>query len=360
MQIGIIGLPNSTKTTIFSALTRENVQTQPFSTGKFETQTAVVDVPDPRVDHLAAMFQPRKTTRAQVQYNDIAGLDSGVNHSGGFSGALLNAIAVNDALLHVVRAFRDDAIPHIRGSVDPARDLRDLDAELILADLGVVERRMERLQRELKRPGPAADLVKVEQELLLHLKDALENETPLRDIDLTGADQQRLRGFGFLTLKPVLVVLNVGDDGPLDSPAILPYPHQRSAVIALRGGIEREIAQMDEASAELFLSEYGIGEPSLRRMIRLSYDLLGVQSFFTVGEDEVRAWTMPRGGTALDAAGAIHTDLARGFIRAKVIGYDDLVQAGSLGEATQRGLLRLEGRDYVVQDGDVVEIRFNV
>ena len=360
MQIGIIGLPNSTKTTIFSALTRENVQTQPFSTGKFETQTAVVEVPDPRVDQLAAMFEPRKVVRAQVQYNDIAGLDAGVNRSGGFSGALLNAIATNDALLHVVRAFRDDALPHMRGSVDPARDLRDLDAELILADLGVVERRMERLERELKRPGPAADLARAEQELLLRLKDALESETPLRDMDLSEAEQQRLRGFCFLTLKPVLVVLNVGDDGALDSPAIMPYPHQRSAVIALRGGIEREIAQMDEASAELFLSEYGIEEPSLRRMIRLSYDLLGVQSFFTVGEDEVRAWTMPRGGTALDAAGAIHTDLARGFIRAEVIGYDQLVEAGSLAEARQRGLLRLEGREYVVRDGDVVEIRFNV
>jgi hypothetical protein len=319
-----------------------------------------VDVPDPRVDHLAAIFQPRKVTRAQVQYNDIAGLDSGVNRSGGFSGALLNAIAVNDALLHVVRAFPDEHIPHIRGSVDPARDLRDLDAELLLADLGVIERRLERLERDLKRPGPAADLARVEQELLLRLKETLESETPLRDVALTAAEQQHLRGFGFLTLKPVLVVLNVGDDGPLDSPAILPYPHRRSGLIALRGGLEREIAQMDEASAELFLNEYGIGEPSLRRMIRLSYDLLGVQSFFTVGPDEVRAWTMPQGGSAVDAARAIHTDLARGFIRAEVVAYDDLVEAGSLAEARQRGQLRLEGRDYVVRDGDVVEIRFNV
>jgi ribosome-binding ATPase len=360
MQIGIIGLPNSTKTTIFSALTRENVETQPFSTGKFETQTAVVDVPDPRVDRLAAIFRPRKTTRAQVQYNDIAGLDAGVNRSGGFSGALLNAIAVNDALLHVVRAFRDDAIPHIRGSVDPARDLRDLDTELLLADLSVVERRLERLQRDLKHAGPAADLAKVEQELMLRLKAALEIETPLRDMGLTGAELQSLRGFGFLTLKPVLVVLNVGDDGPLNSPTIVSYDHKHSAIIALRGGIEREIAQMDEESAELFLSEYGIAEPSLRRLIRLSYDLLGLQSFFTVGEDEVRAWTMQRGGTAVDAAGTIHTDLARGFIRAEVASYEALVQAGSLAEAKQRGLLRLEGRDYVVQDGDIMEIRFNV
>jgi hypothetical protein len=360
MQIGIIGLPNSTKTTIFSALTRQNVATQPFSSGKFETQTAVVDVPDPRVDRLAAIFQPRKTTRAQVQYNDIAGLDSGVNRSGGFSPALLNAIAVNDALLHVVRAFQDDSVPHIRGSVDPARDLRDLDAELLLADLAVVEHRLERLQHDLKRPGAAADLAHSESQLLLRLKETLENEAPLRDLALTPAELLRLRGFGFLTLKPVLVVLNVGDEGPLDSPAILSYPHRHSAVIALRGGLEREIAQMDEASAELFLSEYGIAEPSLRRLIRLSYDLLGVQSFFTVGPDEVRAWTMPRGGTAVDAAGTIHTDLARGFIRAEVISYDDLVSAGTLAEARQKGLLRLEGRDYVVKDGDCLEIRFNV
>lgn len=360
MQIGIIGLPNSTKTTIFSALTRQNVVTQPFSTGKFETQTAVVDVPDPRVDRLAALFQPKKTTRAQVQYNDIAGLDAGVNRSGGFSPALLNAIAVNDALLHVVRAFEDESVPHIRGSVNPQRDLRDLDSELLLADLAVVERRIERIAREASRPGTIGDAARSEMELLNPLKAALEAETPLRDLDLSPADLQRLRGFGFLTLKPVLVVLNVGDEGPLDSPSILAYPHKHSAVIALRGGLEREIAQMDEASAELFLSEYGIAEPSLRRLIRLSYDLLGVQSFFTVGPDEVRAWTMARGGTAVDAAGTIHTDLARGFIRAEVVGYDDLLTAGSLAEAKNRGLLRLEGRDYVVKDGDILEIRFNV
>lgn len=203
-------------------------------------------------------------------------------------------------------------------------------------------------------------MARAEQKLLLRLKNALEVETPLRDLDLTEAEQQSLRGFGFLSLKPVLVVLNVGDDGPLDATTVIPYSHRRSALIALRGSIEREIAQMDEASAGLFLSEYGITEPSLRRLIRLSYDLLGLQSFFTVGPDEVRAWTMQRGGTAVDAAGAIHTDLARGFIRAEVIGYDDLVQAGSLSVARQRGLLRLEGRDYVVNDGDILEIRFNV
>lgn len=360
MQIGIIGLPGSTKTTIFGALTHRDVVTRPFSSGKFETQTAVVEVPDPRVDRLSALFQPRKTTRAQVQYNDIAGLDAGVNRSGGFSPALLNAIAVNDALLHVVRAFEDESVPHIRGSVNPQRDLRDLDSELLLADLAVVEHRIERIAHDASRPGSIGDAARAEMELLNPLKAALEAETPLRDLDLSPADLLRLRGFGFLSLKPVLVVLNVGDQGTLDPATILTYPHRHSALIALRGGLEREIAQMDEASAELFLSEYGIAEPSLRRLIRLSYDLLGVQSFFTVGPDEVRAWTMARGGTAVNAAATIHTDLARGFIRAEVISYDDLVDAGSLAEAKTRGLLRLEGRDYVVKDGDVLEIRFNV
>ena len=360
MQIGIVGLPNSSKTTIFDALTREHVQTEPFSTGKFEIHSAVVEVPDPRVERLTEMFHPRKTTRARVQYNDIAGLDSGAGRSGGIGGALLSAIAVNDALLHVVRAFADDHVPHMRGSIDAARDLRDLDTELILSDLAIVEGRMERMQKDLRRPGPAGEEAKVEYDLLQRFKTALDNETPLRDLDLTPAEEQRVRGFALLTLKPVLVVLNVGDEGPVDAASVLTYSHRRSAVIALRGGLERELAQMDEESADLFLGEYGISEPSLRRMIRLSYELLGLQSFFTVGEDEVRAWTMQRGGTAVDAAGVIHTDLARGFIRAEATHYQDLIAAGSEEQAKARGLLHLQGRDYVVQDGDILNIRFNV
>jgi len=360
MQIGIIGLPNSSKTTIFDGLTREQVQTEPFSSGKFEIHSAVVEVPDPRVDHLIQMYAPRKTTRAQVQYNDIAGLDPASNRCGSISGALLNAIATNDALLHVVRAFADERVPHLRGSVDPARDVRDLDAELILSDLAIVEGRMARMQKDLRRPGPADGEAKFEYDLLQRLKTALENETPLRDLNLTPMEEQCVRSFALLTLKPVLVVLNVGDEGPGEVASLLTYTHRRSAVIALRGGLERELAQMDEQSADLFLSEYGIGEPSLRRMIRLSYELLGLQSFFTVGQDEVRAWTMRRGDTAVDAAGIIHSDLARGFIRAEVIHYEDLVSAGSEEQAQARGLLHLQGRDYVVQDGDILNIRFNV
>lgn len=360
MQIGIIGLPNSSKTTIFDALTRSNEETTPFSSGQFEIHSAIVDVPDPRVDRLADMFRPRKVTRAQVQYNDIAGLAPGAGKSGGIAGPLLNAIAASDALLHVVRAFDDDTVPHARGKVDPVRDLRDLDAELILSDLVIVERRMERLEKDARRSGPIGDAARDEVALMDRFKNALESEIPLRDLDITLEQERQVRGFALLTLKPVLVVLNVGDTGPSDPSAILTYPHRFSAVIALRGALEREIAQLDADAAELFLTEYGITEPSLRRMIRQSYDLLGLQSFFTVGEDEVRAWTIRRGDTAVQAAGVIHTDLSRGFIRAEVVSYDDLVAAGSLAEAKLRGTLRLQGRDYVVQDGDVLNIRFNV
>jgi ribosome-binding ATPase YchF (GTP1/OBG family) len=196
--------------------------------------------------------------------------------------------------------------------------------------------------------------------LLTRLKQMLEQEIPIRDVDLTPEEEKRLRGYRFLTAKPVLVVLNVGDGGSDDPAAYLTYPHRRSAVICLHGGLEMEIAQLPSEERALFLAEYGIPEAGLSRMIRLSYDLLGLSSFFTVGEDEVRAWTVPHGASAVEAAGAIHTDLARGFIRAEVIGCDDLIAAGSLAEARKRGWLRLEGRDYAVQDGDVLTIRFNV
>jgi len=298
MQIGIIGLPNSTKTTVFGALTRENVLTTPFSSGQFEIQSAVVDVPDPRVDRLAAMFQPRKVTYAKVQYNDIAGLAQGMSEAGGLSGSLLNAIAGNDALLHVVRAFEDPHLPHPRGSVNPVRDLRDLDMELILSDLGIVERRLERVAKEAKRGGPAGEAARMEENLLLWFKEALESETPLRDLELTEEEERLVRGFALLTLKPTLVVLNVGEDGPTDTTSLVSYVHRHTEVIALRGALEREIAQLDGEEEALFLQEYGITEPSMRRLIRLSYDLLGLHSFFTVGEDEVRAWTIHKGSIA--------------------------------------------------------------
>lgn len=362
MQIGIVGLPNSTKTTVFNALTRSQAETGAYNTGQVEVNTAIVQVPDGRVDRLSAMFNPRKTTYARIQYNDIAGLKAGIGKEGGLSGALFNAIAINDALLHVVRAFQDDNVPHPEGRVDPARDLAALDFEFLFSDLAVVDRRMERLAHDLGKRGvyPTRQADQQEFDLLMRIKENLEQEIPARDLDLTPEEEKRLRGFQLLTLKPTLVVLNVGEGGAADPAQYVDYRHRRSEVICLRGQLEMEIAQLEGNEAELFLQEYGIAEPGLNRLIRLSYDLLGLQSFFTVGEDEVRAWTIDKGATAVEAAGAIHSDLARGFIRAEVVAYDDLMRAGSMAEARKAGKFRLEGRDYAVQDGDILNIRFNV
>jgi len=360
VQIGIIGLPNSSKTTIFNALTRGHAETTPVPACAAEVHAATVDVPDPRVRVLSDLFHPRKTTYAQVQYNDIAGLAPGVGKNGGIPGPLLNAINQNDALLHVVRAFEDDTIPHGAGSVDAARDLAALDTELLLSDLMIVEARLERMQKDLQSPQPARrEAAAREQALLLRLKEALEAGTPLRDVALEPEEEKELRGFAFLTLKPVLVALNIGDEGAPQA-AALAYEHRRTQMLELRGRLEMEIAQMEGDEAETFLHEFGISEPTLSRLIRSSYELLGLQSFFTVGQDEVRAWTVRRGATAVEAADAIHSDLARGFIRAEVVAYDDLIAAGSLAAAKERGHVRLQGKDYVVKDGDILNIRFNV
>jgi GTP-binding protein YchF len=362
MHIAIIGLPNSTKTTIFNALTRGDLETTAFSSGQFDVHTAIVNVPDERVDRLSAMFKPRKTTYAKVTYADIAGLAKGVGE-GGLSGPLLNTISQSDALLHVVRAFEDPDVPHAEGSVDPCRDLAILDGELLLSDLIIVERRIERLQAQLKKGGDKLAKAKDETELALffRLHETLDAGAPLRDMDLGPAEMKMLRNYGLLTLKPILVVLNVGDtpaDAAIES--LCDYRHRHTTVAALQGRLEMELAQMPPEEATEFLAGYGISEPGLNRIIRMSYTLLGLHSFFTVGEDEVRAWTIPVGAPAVEAAGVIHTDLARGFIRAEVIAYDALISAGNMVAAKQKGLLRLEGKEYVVQNGDILNIRFNV
>ena len=362
MQIGIIGLPNSTKTTIFNALTHSQVETPAYSSGRVETHTATVRVPDPRVDHLSAIFKPRKTTYAQIQYNDIAGLRVGIGRDGSLSGPLRNILAQNDAFLHVVRAFEDQSVPHPSRSINPRRDLAALDFELLFSDLLVVDKSMEKLAGQLskKKAYPERQNDETLLALLLRLKEALEQDAPIRDLALAPAEMSMIRGYQFFTSKPALVVLNVGEQGRDDPDSYLSYPHRRSGVICLRGELEMEIAQLDDEEAALFLAEYGIEEPGLHRMIRLSYGLLDLHSFFTIGEDEVRSWEIPVGATALAAAGAIHSDLARGFIRAEVVSYDDFTAAGSLDAARKQGTLRLQGRDYVVRDGDILNVRFNV
>jgi hypothetical protein len=362
MQIAIIGLPNSTKTTVFNALTRGTLETTAFSSGQFEVNTGVVDVPDERVERLSVMFTPRKTTYAKVTYADIAGLAKGVGE-GGLSGPLLNAVSQSDALLHVVRAFEDPTVPHIEGTVNPRRDVDIIDTELLLSDQIIVERRMDRLHSQAGKSATPQQRAASEAEmgLLQRLHETLDAGIPLRDIELSADEVKSLRGYGLLTLKPVMVVLNVGDEPADDAlEALLEYRHRRTTVATLQGRLEMELAQMDPAEAAEFLTEYGISEPGLNRVIRLSYSLLGLQSFFTVGEDEVRAWTIPVGATAVEAAGVIHSDLAKGFIRAEVAGYDALIQSGGMAAARARGQLRLEGKDYIVRDGDIVHVRFNV
>ncbi|GAP20405.1 redox-regulated ATPase YchF [Leptolinea tardivitalis] len=355
MKLGIIGLPQSGKTTLFNALTRA---TQPTGiTGKIEVHTAVVDVPDDRVDKLSAMFQPKKTIYTKVTYADIAGLDGSAGKSG-ISGALLNNLTQMDGFIHVVRCFEDENVPHPNGSVDPLRDLAAMDSEFLLNDLIAVERKLEKLVEE-KKKGAGRDkaIIDRETELFTRFHEQLSQEKLLRDLTLTAEEEKMLAGFGFLSRKPVLVVMNLSEG---QKEPVVKYDHLHSQVVSLQAKLEMDIAQLPPEEAAMFLQEYGISEPSLNRMIRLSYDLLGLQSFFTVGPDEVRAWTTRRGATAPEAAGEIHTDLQKGFIRAEVVSYDDLMSLGGMNEAKAKGRLRLEGKEYVVLDGDILNIRFNI
>ncbi|MEW6403740.1 MAG: redox-regulated ATPase YchF [Chloroflexota bacterium] len=352
MKLGIIGLPQSGKTTIFNALTRGNTPTT-ASAGRIEIHQAVVDVPDLRVDKLSAMFNPRKTIYAKVTYADIAGLETGAAKSG-ISGQLLNQLNQMDGLILVIRAFEDDNVMHPGGSVDPKRDVDTMLSELLLNDLIAVERKLERLVEERKKGGTDKVLNERQTVLFTRLNEALNEGTPLRKLEFNAEEVKELASFGLLTRKPILTVFNLGE-GQSAPQVELDHPS-----VSLLGRLEMEIAQLNADDAAVFMQEYGIEELSLSRMIRLSYDLLQLQSFFTVGEDEVRAWTTRRGVHAQEAAGEIHTDLQRGFVRAEVVAYEDLISLGSMNEAKARGKLRLEGKEYPVKDGDIMHIRFNV
>jgi len=354
MRLGIIGLPQSGKTTVFNALTRGH---QPLTTsgGRFDVHTGVVDVPDVRVDRLSEMFKPKKTIYAKVTYADIAGLEGSQS---AISGQLLNILTQMEGLLHVVRCFEDVNTPHPSGSVNPMRDITYMEADLLLNDMIAVERKLERLGEERKKGGGRERSV-IDRETVLfeRFKDSLSREIPLREVELTAEEEKTLSGFGFLTRKPMLVLLNL-HEGQEMPPVEYSRPHSNLA--ALQGKLEMELAQLAPEDVEVFMQEYGITELGLARVIRLSYELLGLISFFTVGPDEVRAWTLRRGSTAYEAAGEIHTDLQKGFIRAEVIPYDELLALGGLNEAKVKGRLRLEGKEYIVHDGEIVHIRFNV
>jgi len=349
MKLGIIGLPQSGKTTIFNALTRGNTPTT-ASAGRIEIHNAVVEVPDPRVTTLSKMFNPKKTIYAKVTYADIAGLETGSAKSG-ISGQLLNQLAQMDGFILVVRGFENDLVMHPSGSVDPKRDVDSMLSELLLNDLITVERKLERLVDERKKGGTDKALNEKQSILFTRLNEALNNGIPLRKLEYSHEEIKELSSYGLLSRKPVLVVFNMSEG------QAMPQMELDTPSVALQGKLEMEIAQLSAEDAALFMEEYGIKELSLSRMINLSYDLLRVQSFFTVGEDEVRAWETKRGATAQESAGEIHTDLQRGFVRAEVVACDDLISLGGMNEAKSKGKLRLEGKEYLVKDGDIVHIR---
>ena len=356
-----MGLPGAGKTTVFNALAQQKAEVGSFGSG--EAHRAVVHVPDERLWRLSAMFKPRKTTPAEVRYVDVAGQMSagGETKAAALMGQLRNA----DELIHVVRAFESDTFPHPKGSVDPVRDLREMNAELALADLGVVEKRVDRLNREL-RMGKAAPNNPLwrELELMEQFKPALEQGKAIRDFDLSESDVKLLRSYGFLTQKPMLVLLNTGDDVGEALPVVeqirADLSGRRVVVDALAGRLEMELGELAEEERAEFMADLGIAELGLGRVIRLSYGLLDLISFFTVGEDECRAWTVHRDAPAVEAAGEIHSDIQRGFIRAEVVSYDDLIRVGGMAEARRAGVLRQEGKTYPVKDGDVIHFLFNV
>ena len=356
MQLGIIGLPNSGKTTIFNALTGGNYETSAASTGQFDVNTATVNVPDERIDTLSGIYKPKKTIYANITYADIGGLDKGIGE-GALSGQFRNELAQVDGFVHVVRAFENEMVPHPYNEVNPANDIEAIDNEFLLMDLLSIESRLERIDSELRLKGKKADPnLASEKPLLERLKAQLETDQPLRNLELSDNELKMIRGFGFLTLKPVLVVLNMGDEA-FDPAEKVKLEYEKSALVGIQGALEAEISQLDAEDAGMFMDEYNITELSRSKVIRLSYELMGIQSFFTVGDDEVRAWSLDKGSTAPEAAGAIHTDLQKGFIRAEVFTYDDLMELGSENAIKSAGKHRLEGKEYIVQDGDIVNIR---
>ena len=366
MQIAIVGLAGSGKSTVFNTLTHGHAETGGF--GGLTLNVGVVKVPDDRLDRLAAIFHPKKIVHADVTYVDLPAPPASSDGRVGtdeLPAEHLARLRDSDALLHVVRAFEDPSNPHPDGSVDPARDIERLDLEFILSDLAMVDRRLERLGSSGRHGTQAErDANEREEAILRALKVDLEAGRPIRDSDLDADSVKALRGFRFLTQKPVLVLLNIGEGEIASASARVDairaaYAHRGALVDALSARIEMELGELEPDDAAVFMAELGIERSGLGRVIGLSYQLLGLISFLTAGPDEVRAWPIVDGSTAVDAAGTIHTDLARGFIRAETVAYEDLLSLGSMTEARKHGRLRSEGKTYRVKDGDVLEILFS-
>ncbi|PYX38566.1 MAG: redox-regulated ATPase YchF [Acidobacteria bacterium] len=358
MKTGIIGLPQVGKTSLFRILTKANLSAQAYANPR-EAHIGVAKVPDDRLDRLAAIYNPKKLTHASVEYVDVGAIGQEALKETAYIGHLRSV----DALAHVVRAFEDPSIPHA-GPIDPVGDIKNVEFDLMISDLGQIEKRLERLVKDLKKMR-SPELEK-ENELLQRAKAHLETEHPLREMELTPEDKKRIRGFMFLSERPILYVLNVSETTHLGQDleaAVSKYKLQEVAgrpnagATAICGKVEAELGEMPDEDAAEFLASYGLTESGLVRLIRTTYALLGLVSFFTIGEDECRAWTIPINTRAVEAAGAIHSDLEKHFIRAETIRWDQLLEAGSEANARAKGTLRLEGKDYIVQDGDVLHIR---
>jgi ribosome-binding ATPase len=353
MQTGIIGLPQVGKTTLFRILTKASLEGKAGSQG---THVGVAKVPEPRLIELAKLYNPKKITYATVQYVDLGGMQKERNRDA------LAPLREVDTIAHVIRVFDDPSVPHAEGSIDPLRDATNLELELILSDHDQITRRLERVDKDLKKKSEP--LLVSEKNVLEKCKAHLEAEKPLRELELTADEKKPIGGFLFLSARPVLYVLNVGDD-EADKLDTAVERHKlgalagkaNSAVVAICGRLEAELAEMDEKEAAELLASYGLKEPGLNRLIRATYELMGLTSFFTAGEPEVRAWTIRKGATAVKAAGAIHSDIEKGFIRAEVVRWSDLLVAGSIAAAREKAQVRLEGKEYIVQEGDVILFR---
>jgi GTP-binding protein YchF len=359
MKTGIIGLPQVGKTSLFQILTKVDVAASAQSHNPREGHLGIAKVPDGRLDTLAALYNPKKLVHASVEYVDVAAIGAEALKETAFTASLREV----DALAHVIRAFDDPAIAHV-GPIDPLRDIRNVDFDLMVSDLGQVEKRLERLEKDLKKQKTAE--IEKEFDLIKRAKAHLETEKPLREMEMSAEDKKRVRGFMFLSEKPILYVLNVNESSELGRDlenAVQKFglteiaSRPNAGATAICGKVEAELAEMSDAEAAEFLSSYGLQESGLARLIRKTYELLGMISFFTVGEDECRAWTVERNSRAQVAAGAIHSDLEKHFIRAETIHWDTLLEAGSEANAKAHGTLRLEGKDYIVKDGDVMHIR---
>lgn len=364
LEVGIVGLPNVGKSTLFNAITKAGAEAANYPFCTIEPNVGVVAVPDSRLDVLHRMYDSKKTTPATVSFVDIAGLVKGASKGEGLGNKFLENIRKVDAVAHVVRCFEDPNITHVEGGLDPLRDIGIIQTELCLADLEIVEKRIMKLAKIAKSGSKEA---KAEDEILRRIKDVLDEARPARSLDLSPEELFLIKEMNLLTLKPTLYVANVaeeeaasGEENALVGKVREFAAAEQAEVVVISAKVESEIAELDEEEAKEFLKDMGLSESGLDKLIRAAFDLLGLMTFLTAGPDECRAWTIVKGTTAPKAAGKIHTDFERGFIRAEIVGYDDLIAAGSVAAAREKGQVRLEGKDYVMQDGDVTNFRFNV